>query len=50
MEKLLINQGYDKSECKEIMDEMRERIISGEYADDVLADYSLEPDYIMELF
>ena len=46
----LQNQGYDYEEVDEIIEEMRTRIIiHNEWPDDVLYDYGLEPDYVLEL-
>lgn len=47
----LLNQGeYTKQEALEEIANMRERVIVyGEDPDEVLSDYGLEPDYVMDL-
>ena len=49
LQKILINNGYDEDEFKDVIEEMRERILEGEDADEVLYEYGLEPDYIMDI-
>jgi len=48
--KALINNDYSKEEALEIINEMRERVLTeGENPDDVLYEHGLEPDYVMDL-
>lgn len=45
----LFNQGNDAEDVKEIMAEMLDRILAGENPEEVLYEFSLEPDYVLEL-
>jgi hypothetical protein len=47
----LINSGNadDVTEANEIIKEMRERMLDGENPEELLYEYGLEPDYIMDL-
>jgi hypothetical protein len=54
MEKLdlfraLINQGHDKSEAIEIIQDMRSEVLEGADPEELLWDYGLEPDYIFDI-
>jgi hypothetical protein len=45
----LINQGNDPAEAREILQEMRARVMEGEDPEEVLYEEGLEPDYIFDL-
>jgi hypothetical protein len=45
----LINQGNDPTEAREIIKEMRARVIEGEDPEEILYEEGLEPDYVFEL-
>jgi len=45
----LINQGHTIDETKEIIAEMIEDLINGAQPDEILLDYGLEEDYILDL-
>jgi hypothetical protein len=48
--KALMNNDYSKEEALEEIASMRERILTdGEDPDEVLYEYGLEPDYVMDL-
>jgi hypothetical protein len=47
--KALISQGNDVDETIDIMEEMRERVLDGENPDEVLYEFGLEPDYVMDI-
>ena len=54
MEKLdlfraLINQGHDKNEAIEIIQDMRSEVLEGADPEELLWDYGLEPDYIFDI-
>lgn len=44
----LVNQGHEKAEAMEMINEIRDLIMEGMNPEDVLYYYGLEPDYIME--
>lgn len=48
-EALISSNGCTPSDAQEIIKEMRVRIMDGEDPDDVLYDWGLEPDYVMDL-
>ena len=45
----LINQGNDPTEAREILKEMRARVMDGEDPEEVLYEEGLEPDYVFDL-
>lgn len=46
----LINNDYSPTEAKELIVEMRNRVLNdGEDPDEVLYEHGLEPDYVMDL-
>ncbi len=45
----LINQGHDKSEAIEIIQDMRAEVLEGADPEELLWDYGLEPDYIFDV-
>jgi hypothetical protein len=45
----LINQGHDLTEAREIIQEMRARVMEGEDPEEVLYEEGLEPDYVFDL-
>ncbi len=46
----LISQGYEKADAKDLIREMRDRVLTdGEDPDEVLYEHGLEPDYVMDL-
>lgn len=47
--KTLENQGHDEETIIEMIEEMVTSLSEGEYPEDVLFDYGLEPDYILDL-
>lgn len=47
--KTLEKQGYDEETIIETIEEMVTSLEEGEYPEDVLFDYGLEPDYILDL-
>jgi hypothetical protein len=49
--KALVNSGNaeDVTEAKEIVKEMKERMMEGENPEEILYEYGLEPDYVMDL-
>ena len=47
--KALENQGNDAEDIIDIIEEMTGSVLDGENPDDVLFDYGLEPDYVMDL-
>ena len=47
--KTLEKQGHDEETIIEMIEEMVTSLEEGEYPEDVLFDYGLEPDYIMDL-
>lgn len=50
LEALVSNESAsDTEEAKQIVNEMRNRVIDGEDPEDVLMDYGLEPDYVFEI-
>ncbi len=47
--KTLEKKGHDEETIIDIIEEMAESVLDGEYPEDVLFDYGLEPDYILDL-
>lgn len=47
--KTLEKKGHDEETIIEMIEEMVEILSEGEYPEDVLFDYGLEPDYILDL-
>ena len=46
----LLNQGYDAQEVRDILADMMDRVYDQqEDPEEVLADYGLEPDYVLDL-
>jgi uncharacterized membrane-anchored protein len=46
----LLNQGNDAQEVRDILADMMDRVLEQqEDPEEVLADYGLEPDYVMDL-
>lgn len=49
LKQALLNQGHDSEDVKEIMEEMLERVLDGEDPEEVLFEFGLEPDYVLDL-
>jgi hypothetical protein len=54
MEKLelftaLLNQGYNRTEARNIICDMRLGVLDGLNPEELLEDYGLEPDYIFDI-
>lgn len=45
----LINNGNDKAAAKDIIREIKERMMEGEDPEELLYEQGLEPDYVMDL-
>lgn len=45
----LMRKGYDRDEAQDIINDMREAILSGEDPEELLYDEGLEGDYVMDL-
>jgi len=45
----LMRKGYDRDEAQDIINDMREAILSGEDPEELLNDEGLEADYVMDL-
>jgi len=46
---LIVRDQLTIAEAKEIIDEMKERVLEGENPDDLLYEIGLEPDYVFDL-
>ena len=46
---LIVRDQLTIVEAKEIIDEMKERVLEGENPDDLLYEIGLEPDYVFDL-
>ena len=46
---LIVRDQLTITEVKEIIDEMKERVLEGENPDDLLYEIGLEPDYVFDL-
>ena len=46
---LIVRDQLTIDEAKEIIDEMKERVLEGENPDDLLYEIGLEPDYVFDL-
>ncbi len=46
----LVNQGNSALEARNIISEMRERMMQGDDPEELLYEQGLEPDYVMDLF
>lgn len=46
---LMQRDGLSAAGAEEEINDMRDRVLEGEDPEDVLADYGLEPDFVMEL-
>ena len=45
----LKNQGYTKEEVVDIVNEMHDAVLAGADPEQVLEEYGLEPDYVLEI-
>lgn len=45
----LINQGIDREEVDEIISSMKDDVFNGADPEEILDEYGLEPDYVMDL-
>jgi len=45
----LINNGNEKEDAKDIIREIKQRMMEGEDPDELLYEQGLEPDYVMDL-
>ncbi len=46
---LMASNDYDEQEAKEVIKQMKNEVLHGTDPEEVLYDYGLEPDYIMDL-
>jgi hypothetical protein len=47
--KALMNNDYSREDAQEEISQMIERIYDGEDPEEILYEYGLEPDYVMDL-
>jgi hypothetical protein len=45
----LMSKGYSSDEARQVVFEMKERVLQGEDPEELLYEEGLEPDYIMDL-
>jgi hypothetical protein len=45
----LRNKGYNNDEADELIDNMRDDVLNGADPEELLDEYGLEPDYVMDL-
>lgn len=45
----LLAQGNDAQEVRDILADMMERVLDGEDPEEVLFEFGLEPDYVLDL-
>ena len=46
---LIHSQDFTKQEALDVLNEMKERVFEGEDPEEILYEYGLEPDYILDL-
>ena len=46
---LMTRDDYSRTEAEDTFCDMCERVVDGENPEEILAEYELEPDYIMEI-
>lgn len=46
---LITRDDYSRTEAEEVFYSMCERVVDGENPEDILEEYELEPDYVMDI-
>lgn len=46
---LMNSQGISLEEAQRIVDDMKDQVLEGEDPEEVLLEYGLEPDYVMDI-